>query len=376
MSIDTPERAISKAKIHLMSTKGSAFFAHCCLSMHHVIDDSIPTAATDGEKCYYNTDFFMKQSPAKRVGLMLHEVMHPAMMHFERIGSRCPDIWNMAGDHANNLLILGAGFELPDNGLWDKKYTGWTVEKIYDDLIKSGKKMPDDLKDMMPGPAPGDTAGQKAMKEKWDDILCQAVMQSRMAKEKPGSIPGSVEIYVETLLNPEIPWHRVLSSFFTKMRKTDYTFRKPNRRYRPRYILPTQLSEAICDIAVGIDTSCSVTDKQFHHFISETAGMLRNLRPDKLTLIQFDTQLRGEPDELKDLNDIQKVKFTGRGGTQIAPLMAWAKENKPAVLVVFTDGHYEVPDNPGCPVIWIINNNKGFSCHFGKHIEYNFKEAA
>lgn len=357
--------------------KDAAFFAHCVMSMTHEFDETVPTAATDGKGCFYNTDFFMKLTPEERMGLVLHETMHPAMLHFERQGTRDGGQWNIAGDYSINDFILGAGFKLPDGALYDKKYTGWTVEKIFNDVVQNKMKMPEQLKDMRPpDPGPGNKQAQDELKAHWDDILIQAAQVSKMRGDKPGAIPGAVQMYIDSLLNPEVPWHRVLASFMTRMLKTDYTFRKPNRRYRPRFILPSQFSEAVCDITVAVDTSGSVRPDQFHHFVSETAAIIKNMRPQNLHFMCFDTSVK-TVDTLKDLRDLHKVKFTGRGGTKIDPVMEYAKKEKPSVMIVFTDGHYTPPKvNPKVPVLWVVNDNQTFKAPFGKHIKYTFKEAA
>ena len=375
--------AIGKAKIHLMSAKNSAFLSHCCLSMEHIFDPTVKRAATDGYRCFYNEDFFMSISPAERVGLMLHETLHPAMQHFERQGDRKLKPWNEAGDYSINEFILSNGFKLPPNHLHDHMYDGWLVEKIYNDIVKNQKEQKgDEHEDMKPTGKGGDPKepqtpeAARELKAHWDDILIQASIADRMAKDAPGSIPGSIQVYLDGLLNPEIPWNRVLASYMSQMSKTSYTMRKTNRRYRPKFMLPTRWSEKICDIMVGVDTSCSVTDLQFHHFVSETAAIIRNLRPETTTFVQYDTSIKSIA-KLRDLRDLASVDFKGRGGTCVSPLLDHAIETKPALLIIFTDAYHEggTLPKPRCPVIWIVNNNTNFEPQFGRHIEYNFRES-
>ena len=365
------DKALTKAKIAVMSARDSTFLSHCMLNMAHVFDETMPTAYTTGKVCGYNPEFFMRQSPAKRVGLVLHETCHPAFLDFERQGTRCPDLWNMACDYRINQFIIDAGFELPEEGCFNSKYKGWTAEQIYDDLVAQGKKPNPRLMDMKGMPT--DPTELRDLKSEWDSILIQAAMASKMAGDKAGSIPGELERYIDSLLNPEVPWHRVLASFMNKMSKTDWTYRKPNKRYRPKYYLPSLYSEAVCNITVAVDTSGSVSKEQFEHFVSESAAIIRNLRPQELTFLQFDTRLQPEV-VLRDLRDLPKVKFKGGGGTNINPVMEWAAEKKPSVLIVFTDGYYSAPKtNPKVPVLWVVNDNPGFQAPFGKHIKYTFK---
>ena len=249
------------------------------------------------------------------------------------------------------------------------------AEKIYDLIPDEPEddwdKNPQDLK----GPPGGEgSAEAKKIQAEIDDILIQAVMQTKRGGKRAGSVPGEVERYVESLLSPKIPWYRVLRSFMTKMAKTDWTWRRPNRRFFPKHILPTQYSEKVCDIVVAVDSSGSVDDHQFAHFVCETESIIKGMRPDLLTFIQFDTKIISD-DPIKRLADLGKIEFTGRGGTNINPVMLWAAEKKPAVMIVFTDGYFSKSKiDPKVPIIWVIYENDPFKADFGKIIHYEFDE--
>lgn len=369
------EKALSKTKIDVMSRPDCVFFAAVMLGMKHIFDDTMPTAYTTGYVCGYNTSFFLKQPPIKRGGLVLHETLHPVLMHVlpERRGDRDPKIWNMAGDYVINIMVKKCGFDIPDGGLYDMKYDGWFTEQVYDELVAQGVQPSKDfMEDIREGPDKG--PGAAALKEHIDDLLIQAVMQARKTAEGAGSIPGSVEFYVNGLLEPIIPWHRILRFVTRALAKDDYSMRRPNKRFMPNYYLPSLFSEKVGEVAIGTDTSGSVTDDAYNHYVSETYAVLRTLRPDAIKFLQFDTTLK-DPVTVRSVADFKKVKFTGRGGTDVLPLLKWAEENKPRVLVVFSDGdfgkHPKAHHNPGCPVIWIVHDNKNFTVPFGQVIPFN-----
>lgn len=395
----TPEqdKALSKAKIGLMSHPNSVFFSTICMGLPHHWNDKIPTARTDHKSIEYNPEFFMEQTPIQRIGLVLHETLHVAFLHsfrFETLEPRffplktlakdkfsefekCLTLFNQAADYVINLIIIDAKFELPEPRLLERKYEGMSVEQVYDDLKKNPPNSGCDvdfMKDLCicgDGDTPDITAEQRELiKAEVDDMLIQAAIASQMQGDSPGSIPGHLEFYINELVNPKVPWHRILRSFITKRSKTDYSFRKPNRRFFPKYIMPTLFSETMCDIACGTDTSCSVTDKEYGCYVSEVMSIIKGMRPEKTTYIQFDTSIKSV-NVLKNLNDLKQVEFLGRGGTNINPLMQWALENKPAVLIVFTDGHFdESKINPKVPVVWVIHDNPGFKAPFGKIVHY------
>lgn len=370
--MSTPEaaKALSKAKIHLMGHPDSTFFSVVCLSLEHVWNDRIPTAATDGRQIMYNTEFFMSLSASERVSLLLHETLHVVFQHMLRLGDRKHGKWNRAADYAINLIIDKAGFPIPENWLLDDMYDGMSAEAIYD--ILEDDPSDDDSDDLVYT----DVGTDPSLQGQIDDILVQAAQQSQMAGDKPGSIPGELERYIKDLTNPQIPWHRIMASFFSKMAKIDYSFKKPNRRFMSqKIIMPALSGEKLCTGAIAVDVSGSVSEEQFKHFISETASIIRNQQPDSIHFMQFDTDIKTN-DELKNLQDLKKVDFKGWGGTKIDPVLKWAKDNKPSWLIVFTDGEFNLPDfKPDCPVIWVIHStNREFKCPYGKIIKYVFKE--
>lgn len=371
--------ALSKAKIQLMARPDSAFFTTICFSLRHYLDESIPTACTNGKWIKFGIKFFMGLDLEERIFLLLHETMHCAYLHMIRMpAGYCPDRWNIAGDHVINLQLIERGFKMPKGGYADRKYAGLSVEEVYKLLPENPGKpnMPDlvtgDESDE-PGQSNMTSKEIEAMEREMADILVRAAIQSKVSNDKPGTIPGEIEIFLNRLLNPKLPWNRILQKYLQSFAKNDYTFRKPNRRFFPKYHLPSLYSENLIDIAIAVDASGSVTDEQFLQFVTETNSLLRMMKPEKITIVTFDTEIRAV-DEVKSVMELMKVKFVGRGGTQINPIIEWANTNKPQLLLVFTDGDfYFYTDTTKVPVIWLIHDNIQFNAPFGKTIHYSME---
>ena len=102
-----------------------------------------PTALVDGKNIYYNGAWVEKMPEKQRLGLLAHEVMHPALQHPWRRGNRRMDLWHKATDYAVNDIILRTvnpdgkqAFELPPGGLHDPRFAGMAAEQIYNILLK------------------------------------------------------------------------------------------------------------------------------------------------------------------------------------------------------------------------------------------------
>lgn len=365
------ETALVKAKIHLMSRPDSAFFTTLAFSLIHEFSDKVKTAATNGKKILYNPEFFMSLSHDERVFLILHEAMHCAYLHMERKGSRSNQRFNIAADHVINLQLLERGFYMPKEGLADAQYKGLSTEEVYNLLPEPppGEPMPGFGEDLL---APDDPspAASEALANEVQDILVRASIQSKMAGDAPGSIPGDIQIFLDRLLKPKLPWNRILQKYLNAFNKNDYTFKKPNRRFFPQHILPSLFGQKLINIAVAVDTSGSVSDEEFNCFVSETHSILRMMKPDKITVIQFDTEIKSI-NEVRNIRQLMNIQFSGRGGTHINPVLEWANEKKPQLLLVFTDGYFRFyQTKTEAPTVWLIHDNDKFEAPFGKTIHY------
>lgn len=370
--LKSANEALSKAKIQLMGRENSVFFATICFSLKYQWDLTIPTAAVDGITMWINPEFFLGLSPEERLFVLVHECMHVALLHTLRLMARIHRKFNEAADHVINLMLLERGFKMPDWVLKDPQYKGMSTEQVYDLLPdpdpNKKPQMGDDIRQ-----SPGDA---EKVQQQIEDILVRASIQSKMAEDKPGTIPGEIEVFLNRLLNPKLPWNKILQKYLHSFAKNDYTWRKPNRRFFPGHHLPSLYSESLMNIAVAVDISASVTDDQFLRFVTETHSILRMMKPEKITLIQFDTEIKSTH-EIRSVQELMQVKFTGRGGTQINPVLEWANDHKPQLLLVFTDGgFYFYTLETKVKTLWLIHDNLQFNAPFGKTIHYSMKDPA
>lgn len=358
--------ALEKAKIQLMLKADSAFFVSLCFSRKHVFNENIPTARTNGLLVEYNPSFFMNLTPEQRVTLLLHETLHGAYLHMVRIQDDMDHgRANIAMDHVINLQLQERGYAAIDHWHCDRQFTNMAWEDVYP-LIPVDETC--SMEDVEPvGP---EEFRDKLIHEVQNQLIAASIA-SQQAKDAPGTIPGNVQIYIDKLLNPKLPWQTILRRFLQKFDKSNYSFKKPNKKFLPKFFMPTLMDKALIDITVAIDTSGSVTQSEFLRFVTEIASIVKNSKPRKLTLIQFDTQIK-LVSPIKNMNQLLTTNFVGRGGTRISPVLDWARENKPKLLIVFTDGefYFEDEDNLNTPVIWLIHNNPEFTSTLGKVIHY------
>ena len=386
--------AFSRCRISMMGS-GSAFITSVCFSLKCIFTDDVPRAATDGKNIYFNPEWFMSILHAQRVGVLVHEVWHVALNHcklqkYSRLGTRDPMLWNISCDGIINNYVLDSGMELPADRVEfpDKKngipcVRGMSCEQVYamlEEKVKMQMPMPNidpadvDLLEPAPSDTKGDTksvAGQANPEEMDMDmkqILVRAAMASQMAGEDPGSLPGDIQFVLDKITNPKLPWNQLVMRYFKANAKTNYNFRRPNRRYFPKHYLPSKNDKTLDHVTMAIDMSGSVSDQEITQFIGEIAQVLRNIQPKTLIMVEFDTELQNVT-ELRSANELLTHEFKGRGGTIIDPVMDYVNEHPTDLLIMFTDGYfYEAENDPTCPVLWVIYANPGFTHHYGKVI--------
>ena len=361
------DTALNKAKIALMSQPDSAFFTTLCFSLQHVWDDSIKTACTNGTEIRYNPTFFMGLPAPVRVSLLVHETLHVALLHMDRLATRSMSKFNRAADYVINYMIKERGFPLGDGWLYDPQYADMSTEQVYKLLPDNCE--PPGMMDLEASNLPSDQ-----LVEQVQGMVVRAAVQSKMDGDRYGTIPGDIQVFLNKLISPCLPWNRILQKYMNSLCKSDFSYQRPNRRYFPDYYLPTLKGEKLKTIAVAADISGSVSKKDFTAIISEVHSILKMTKPDKMSLVQFDTRI-SKVDVVKTLLDLKDVTFTGGGCTDIAPVFQWVEEEQPQLILIFTDGFFGMnvvaPKNN---VIWLIHGNPKFTAPFGKVIHYTPKE--
>jgi predicted metal-dependent peptidase len=348
--------------------------------MKFIWDDTQQTAWTTGLKLGFNRAFFLRCSPEERIGVLVHECYHVAAMHILREGKREHDLFNQAADHVINLDLESRGFKLPSFRLADPRFIGMGTEEVYNILFaekqQGAPQMPNGMDDLrQPGDGDPSEGGvdPDTYKRQLDDILIRAVVQSKMANDRPGTIPGEIELYLDNLLDPKLPWQSILRKWLKSLGKFDYSWKRPNRRFMPQHYLPSLWSEgAMIDFQAWVDISGSETDEDFQRFISELAGILRMMKPKKIELGQFDTCIKSI-EKVSTVEQLVNVKFHGRGGTIITEVLDHIEKTKPKVAMIFTDGGFRMDRKSinGVNVLWMIHDNPNWTAPFGKVIHYN-----
>lgn len=393
-------RRVRRVLRNMLSTQ--PFFANLALRLVVQEDASRETVASDGENLFFNPAWVDETQADTIRAAVCRVVLACALKHHLRRGNRDYKKWQQASQEVTLPLLRNAGLTDEGGGTDD------TVENVY-------KNLPDPPKGNDPGQQPGGGQGEqsqggqqsgdgnqdgqgqggsgqpshdpngkgeimdapkpegqsqaeqdqqlKKAEQDWDEANRQAIQQCKSEGKTPGDI--------EELLSPAIPsadWRTILRRFMTDNAKADYTWNKPNRRHIDSGLyLPDLKSESMPPIILAIDTSGSLSSKALNMFWAEIREIVEDLQPERLTIIQCDTQIQSE--EHYDPTDLPgQLTVHGRGGTRFNPVFERLPDLPHAsCLIYFTDLCCEhFGEEPDYPVLWAIEEADYESGYFTK----------
>ena len=375
-NIAKAQHAFDKCKINLLSINGSPFLATILFGMKHKFCTSVPTLATTGLELIINPDFFVSIPEKQREAEIAHECWHVALDHISRLYTRTHKKWNYATDYAINIMMKDSGkYQLGNDWLLDEKYRGMTADNIYDMLpdIPDDDDGPNHVH--KPKDGDGNTMTQSSVTSQIQQLVAKAAMIAQQKNEGFGYVPGGgIEFLLSPILKPKLSWKILLQNYVSTFAKEDYSYKRPNRRYLPDIYMPTLYSEACGEIGTAFDASCSVSDEDFRIMLGQLHQIHRTLRPSISRLVTFDTQIQNEY-KMTGYTNLNKLKFNGRGGTDVHCVFEHFKKIRPKVLVIFTDMDFKMPtEKPNYPVIWVGVNVpsylKDIKVPFGRYIEF------
>jgi len=284
------KKNIDKAKLRLMLDNKTTFFSSLLANLYIVLDNRHKTACTNGIYLQMNPNWIKDFDKDTLLGLILHELMHVVFDHCNgRIYKDLDhNILGIAMDHYINLYITSLGYIIPKDGYCDYKYKGLSTMQIYHILVKNPPPAANEFNPDVFG-CPEDMDPQDYDEVVTSNII-KAVMQAQM-NDDHGSIPGDVLQKVEEATNPKLPWQVILAPYMDSYAKTEYSFRRPNRRFMPNFYLPTLQGEKLKQMTAGIDVSGSMTAKDVSEIWSEVKYIWETSQPELLRLQTFDTRV-------------------------------------------------------------------------------------
>ena len=368
-------RRILLARMAVLTRSG--FFGLLLMHMRFALDESMPTAATDGERILFGPKFLDSISDNELVFIMMHEIMHVALRHTSRTGRRNDLLFNIACDIVGNSNILqaagmdpksitlaeyGESMHLTPKGDEGFKYT---AEEVYEMLLQAGGQpktgtFTDDH-------SRWGTSDDEALDALWTSRIRDAYEAAKARQGKrAGKLPTGVERTLKELLEPKTDWRVLLNDFIQEV-VVDYSFLPPDRRFTdsPFFLPDFNDTEAVVkDILFMIDTSASMSDEEITRAYSEVKGAIDQFGGNLEGWLGFFDAKVVPPMPFADEGEFNIIRPKGGGGTSFEEIFHYIRkqmaDREIASIIILTDGFAPFPEESaamGIPVLWMINND-------------------
>lgn len=362
---------IKKAHIAVMQHKKFCVFAGVLACGKVTVTEDVPTACTDGWNVKYNPKFIEENmaDDAELRFLVLHEATHKAYRHltvWKELHNTNARLANVAADYFVNGVLhdtdAGEGFvKMPKVGIKPKpKYKGWSVLQIFTDLEQEDEDGGEEGTDEHDWDGDGRTPTEQEM----EDEIGRALRQGEiMRKKRSANGSGDEDGAFGDLLAPKVDWRKVLRDFIqeTCAGRDESSWARPNRRFLSEDIyMPTMLGMTMTELVIGFDTSGSVFGShEMTLFASETTRVIEDVKPSKVHVVYWDTDVVGHQTFEDGQFAIQDLKPKGGGGTNGAVLFDYLREKNihPQAIIQFSDGYVGDWGRSDCPTMWALTTD-------------------
>ena len=342
------------------------FLGSLLLFAETISTDTISTAATNGRQIMINPQFFERLTLDQQEAVLLHEVLHAALLHVSRGMGRDAKRWNIAADIVVNGILTREGFDLPKDSVHEQALERFSVEEVYDLLEKSPwdkKNLSLRSPDLLANDKQGSLGNEQmqATEAHWRNAVEQASVMAETLLQ--GSLPASLTRELENLKPGQLNWRHYLWRYLVR---TPIDFRDFDRRFVGKRVYLETLEGETVTVAVAVDTSGSINNEQIQLFLGEVQSILLAYPHLVCHLYYADAALHG-PYLLTAYANLPSP--IGGGGTDFRPFFTeLTHKNSPwttTLAVYLTDGYGFFPyEPPPFPVLWVVTPGGRDSSYF------------
>ena len=362
------------------------FFGSVVANSNFIAEPAIETAGTNGTTIYYNPNFIESITNEEQTFVFAHEICHIAFNHIFRSEGKDKELWNIATDSIINAFLKQDGLPMVEGGVDIPDAINYDAEEMYKKLLEEKKQQKQqdvghDTHSMWDNAIKKKRQEQQSQSQQLDEKQNEeqekkrneeikkltelgekeAFKQNKIARKKQleelrealaskshghGSITNSERRNITDIgmSEPLIDWRRLLKEAV----KYDVDWSYRNAGIEDGVVTAYLEEMPRPETEIVLDTSGSINETLLRNFLRECKNILQT---SKVKVGCFDTQFYGFA-EIKDVSDIDNLKFYGGGGTDFdVAVNAFTRrvENK----IIFTDGYADMPSTP-IDAIWIV----------------------
>ncbi|WP_330308627.1 MULTISPECIES: DUF2201 family putative metallopeptidase [unclassified Streptomyces] len=291
--------------------------------------------------------------------VLAHEMLHAALRHGDRCGTRDPYLFNVAADYVINgwLCEMQVG-TMPEGLLHDPELKDLSAEEVYDRIAGDLRRMRrlSTLRGKGAGDILGGPLGSPRDYVDLDEFYRRGLGQGLDLHQQleRGFLPGGLVEEIRALSHPPLPWDAQLARWFDEFvprPEPVRTYARPARRQAAtpdipragRYFPPEEIAR--CTFGVVLDTSGSMDRTLLGKALGAIASYAE-ARDVPAARVVFCDAAPHDAGYLPVTEIAGRVRVHGRGGTVLQPgidLLHRADDFPPgAPVLVITDGYCDV----------------------------------
>ncbi|WP_373413223.1 hypothetical protein [Streptomyces sp. NRRL B-24085] len=319
----------------------------------------IAVAAVDTEAAEIYVNPLQRLDDEEWRFVLAHEMLHAALRHGDRCGTRDPYLFNVACDYVINgwLNQMQVG-TMPEGLLHDPDLTGLSAEEVYDRIAGDLRRMRrlSTLRGKGTGDILGGPLGSPRDYVDLDEFYRRGLAQGLdlHQRQERGFLPGGLVEEIRALSHPPLPWDARLARWFDEFVPSPQPVRsyaRPARRQSAtpdipragRYFPPEETAR--CTFGVVLDTSGSMSRTLLGKALGAIASYAE-ARDVPAARVVFCDAAPHDAGYLPVTEIAERVRVHGRGGTVLQPgvdLLHRADDfPASAPVLVITDGWCDV----------------------------------
>ena len=346
------------------------FYGDVLLKLPIVMDESIPTACTDGKNIRYNPSFFASKTKEEYCYILMHEVMHVLMMHCFRRENRKPDLWNVACDFVVNDMVNMLAMNLTKNGIVlktpndalvfpDYLVAKESAETMYEKLLDMNSKIDRNTCHFVYGSGkwakeyrferiPSDVivhksgiseADKKVIEETVKGLIRSAVSNCKDQGLGTMDIP---KVFLRLTESKKLNWKLLLRDFLEEGASDESSYFTPERKYLHMDLIipgPEERREELGEVWAFIDDSGSISKNELDQFLTQLYRIMKDVGG-RMNVAFWNTKVDAVYSNITDQKKLMEVVPKGSGGTNASCVYEYMKNNhiRPEVLILLTDG--------------------------------------
>ncbi|MFJ4642475.1 hypothetical protein ACIP6Q_02905 [Streptomyces bobili] len=288
--------------------------------------------------------------------VLAHEMLHAALRHGDRCGTRDPYLFNVACDYVVNgwLREMQVG-TMPEGLLYDRALEGLSAEEVYDRIAGDLRRMRrlSTLRGKGAGDILGAPLGPPGHYTDLDGFYRRGLAQGLDLHERQerGYLPGGLVEDIRALSHPPLPWDARLARWFDEFvprPEPVRSYARPSRRQSStpdipragRYFPPEEIAR--CTFGVVLDTSGSMDRTLLGKALGAIASYAE-ARDVPAARVVFCDAAPHDAGYVPVTEIAGRVRVHGRGGTVLQPgidLLHRADDfPRGAPVLVITDGY-------------------------------------